>query len=75
MALSLMVSDKKIFFDVFPYISQCKICDPQGGANFSPRGIISANLVEVHRVMLHTKYQGSRSFGFRQEFFFTFVPF
>ena len=26
-----------------------------------------SNLVEVHRVMLPTKYQGSRPYGFRQE--------
>ena len=30
------------------------------------------NLVEVHLVMLHTKYQGFRPHGFRQEDFFTF---
>ena len=28
------------FFSCFPYISLCKTCDPEGGANFSPRGII-----------------------------------
>ena len=27
-------------------------------------------LVEVHKVMLHTKYQGSSPYGFRQEYFF-----
>ena len=25
-------------------------------------------------MMLHTKYQGSRTFGFRQEDFFMFLP-
>ena len=32
------------------------------------RGII--NLVEVHKMMLHTKYQDSRPCGFRQGDFF-----
>ena len=54
------------FFDVFPYISQCKICDPRGGAIFGPRGII-------HKVMLYTKSHGSRPNGFRQEDFFMFL--
>ena len=40
---------------------------PLGGAIFGPRGII-------HKVMLHTKYQGSRPCGFRQEDFFMFLP-
>ena len=36
-------------------------------ANFSSTDIIRTNLVEDHWVMLHTKYQGSRPYGFRQE--------
>ena len=32
-------------------------CDPRGGANTDPRGITITNLVEVHKEMLHTKYQ------------------
>ena len=60
-----MVSEKKIFRG-FLYISQCKICDPRGGAIFGPRGII-------HKVMLHTKFHGSRPNGFRQEDFFMFL--
>ena len=46
--------------------------DTWGGANFGTRGIIWTNLVEVHYVMLHTKYQDSRRHGFRQEEFFMF---
>ena len=46
--------------------------DLRGRASFGHRGIIWANLVEVHLVMLHTQYQGSRHCGFRQEDFFTF---
>ena len=60
-------------FSHFPYISLCKTCDPRGGAIFSPRGIILTNLVEVHWVMLHIKYQGSRPSGFRQADFKVFI--
>ena len=38
-----------------------------GGTIFDPSGIICTNLVEVHLVMLNTKYQGSWPRGFRQE--------
>ena len=38
---------------------------PMGGTIFDPRGIIWSNLVEVHLVMLNTKYQGSLPCGFR----------
>ena len=61
-------------FFVSPYISLCKACDPQGGVIFGPWGIIQINLVEVHKVMLHTKYQNSRPHGFRQVDFFHFSP-
>ena len=45
-------------FFCFPYISLCKTFDTLGGgAIFGPRGIILTILVEVHEVMLHTKYQ------------------
>ena len=50
-------------------------CDTWGKAIFGPRGIILTNLVEmveVHYMMLHTKYQGSKPCGFRQEDFFMF---
>ena len=47
---------------------------PHGRAIFGHRDIIRANLVEVHLVMLHTKYQGSRRYGFRQEDFSMFSP-
>ena len=41
--------------------------DPHGGTIFGPMDIILTNFVDVHKVMLHTKYQGSRPCGFRQE--------
>ena len=40
--------------------------------HFGPRGIILTNLVEVHYVILHTKCQGSKPYGLRQEDFFMF---
>ena len=57
------------FFMFLPYISLCKACDPIGRVIFGPRGIMETNLVEVHKVMLHTKYQSYRPYGFRQDFF------
>ena len=69
-----MVSDKEIF-SCFPYNkSLCNTCDPGGRAIFGPRDIICTNLVRVHYVMLHTKYQGCRPCGFRQEDFFMVFP-
>ena len=44
-----------------------------GRGHFWPQGIILTNLVEVYKVMLHNKYQGSRSYGFRQKDFFFFA--
>ena len=70
-ALGLVVSDKKIF-SCFPSLNLWKTCDPWGGTIFGPRGIIWTNLVDVHYAMLHTKYQGSRPCGFRQEDFSCF---
>ena len=29
---------QELFFSCFPYISLCKICDPQGSAMVGPRG-------------------------------------
>ena len=42
------------------------------GANFGPSGIIGTHLVDIYYVMLHTKYQGSMPYGFRQEDFSMF---
>ena len=43
--------------------------------HFGPRGIIYTILLEVHKVMLHTKYQSSRPYAFRQEDFFYVSPY
>ena len=37
-------------------------------AIFGPRSIIWTNLVEFHKVMLDTKYRGSRPYDFREDF-------
>ena len=74
--LALWFQTRRIFH-VHPYISLFKACDPWNGAIFGPRGIIWTSLVDVHRVTLHTKhtkYQGSRPYGFRQEDFFMILP-
>ena len=63
-----------MIFYVSPYISLSKACDLWGMAIFGTRGLIWTNLVEVHQMMLHTKYQGSRPCGFRQEDFLMFLP-
>ena len=39
--------------------------DPRGEASFDPTSIIWTNLVDVHREMLKTKYQGSIPSSFR----------
>ena len=62
-ALGLVVSDKNIC------LSRCKICDLRGWNIFGPKEIIRADLVEVHKVMLHTKYRGLRPCCFIPEYF------
>ena len=41
----------------FSYTSLCKTEKPWGEAIFGPGVIILTNLVEDHKVMLHTKYK------------------
>ena len=66
---SRLCGSKKKIFTSFPYIMLYKTCDPEGGTIFDPRCIIKINLVEVHLLMLNTKYQGSLLCSFRQEDF------
>ena len=66
---------QKRFFHVSPYISLCKACDPLGRRHFWPQGHNLNNLFMVHKVMLHTKYQSSRAYGFRQEDYFYVSPY
>ena len=46
---------------------------PLGPAHLGPNGIIWANLVKVYKIILPIKYQGSRTCGFRQEYFFKYL--
>ena len=46
-------------FLMFSYITLCKTYKPWGGAIFGPGVIILTNLVEDHKVKLHTKYERS----------------
>ena len=66
----LVVSDKEDFV-MFSYLAYVNHMTP-GTGHFWPQGIIWTNVVEVHEVMLHTKYQGFRPCGYRQEEFFMF---
>ena len=63
-ALSLVVSEKKIFF--------CFTHDPspQGGACMNPRGTVGRIYKEDHYTLLLTKYEGSGLCGFGEEDFF-----
>ena len=65
-ALCLLVSEKKNF-EVCLLCSYVQTCDPRGRASFDPWGIICANLVEVHKEMLLTKYQNSTPSSFTEE--------
>ena len=70
-ALGHMVSEKKIFFYVFPMT-------PPGGACMDPRGtvgrICSRIYKEDHFTLLHTKYESFGPCGFREEDFFQVFP-
>ena len=65
-ALGLPLSEKKNS-EICLFCSYARICEPHGRTSPDPRGIILTNLVEVHKEMLHTKYQGSRPSSFRVE--------
>ena len=49
-----------------------KYCDPLGGVNFDPRGIIWTTLVEDLLMMLHIIYESTGPCSFRQEDFWKF---
>ena len=70
-ALLLLVSEKRNF-KVFFFVPMFQTCDPRGGAQFDPRGIIWTTLVEVHYEILHTKYRSSALSSFREEEFQSF---
>ena len=64
-ALGLPFSEGKNF-DFCPLCSYVQNCDPRGGANLDPRGIILTNLVEIHKEMLYTQYESSRPSIFKE---------
>ena len=64
---SQKVSERKNF-EVGLLCSYVPSCDNRGGANSDPKGIWT-NLVEVHKEMLHNKYQSSALSCFRDEKF------
>ena len=57
------------------FVPMLKLFIPRGGANFDPMDIILTNLVEVHKEMLHNKYQSSTPSSFREEGFQRFRSF
>ena len=56
-----------------PILSYVKHVTPSRG-HIWPQGHNLTHLVEVYKVMLHTKYQSSRPYSFRQEDVFMFLP-
>ena len=65
-ALGLPLSEKKNS-KLCLLCSYARTCEPHGRTSPDLRGIIGTTLVEVHKEMLHTKYQGSRPSSFRVE--------
>ena len=63
----LSVSEKKNF-EIFFLCSFFPTCGSQGRPSFDPRGIIWTNLVEVHKKMLHAKYQSFSAYSLGQDF-------
>jgi len=51
-----------------------KNCDPRGGVNFYPRGII-LTLLEDHYMMLCAKHESSEPCSFRQEYLKKMKPY
>ena len=59
-------------FYSFSLYGLCKTTDPRHRAIFDLRAIILTNLIEVHQMKLHIKYQRPGPSGFRKEDFFKF---
>ena len=66
--------ERFFFFYIFSYYKSMEANDPRGVANLHPRGMIGRIYVGYHSTLLHTKYIGLRSCGFREEDFFIFFP-
>ena len=63
-ALGLPLSEKKNS-KICLLCSYARTSEPHGRTSPDPMGIVWTNLVEVHKDMLHAKYQGSRPSSFR----------
>ena len=46
--------------------------DPRGGAIFDPRDMVGRIYKEDKYTLLHTKYESSGPYGFREEYLFMF---
>ena len=68
-----MVSDETILI-FFSNESLCTHMIP-GEGHVCPTDVIQKKRVEVYKVMLHTKYEGSMPCGFRREDFFMLSPY
>ena len=62
--LSLVVSEKKIFFLCFSHYMSMGANDTRGGAIFDSRGMVGRMYKEDHYTLLHTKYKSSGPSGF-----------
>ena len=62
-----MVSEKKIFL-CFSYYKSMGANDPRDVANLDPMDMIGRIYSGYHQTLLHTKYTGFRSCGFREDF-------
>ena len=70
--LGLVVSKKKIFL-CFSHCKSIGANDPQGGAIFDPKGMISRIYIEDHYTLLHRKYESFGPCGFGEDFFMLFL--
>ena len=71
-ALCLVISEKKIFFNVFPIVCLWELMTPGMGPFYYPRGMVGRIYKEDHYTLLHTKYESSGPCGFREEDFYVF---
>ena len=67
-SLGLIVSEKKIFFYVFPIVSLWELMTHRGRAIFDPRGMVGRIYKEDHYTLLNTKYEGSGPCGLGEDF-------
>ena len=59
-----MVSEK--IFEVFFHYKSMGANEPRRVANLDPRGMVGRIYVDDHLTLLHTKYQCSGPYGFRE---------